>query len=408
MKIPFTNIDIQFSNFDKPKPKSQSISRQITFEQQLQRVRQDATKFKIAVESAESVVYPNRFLLCQTYQNVVLDGQIQSAMLQRKMRVMASQFMLVDKAGETDEEKTSLLTQQWFYDFLELAMESIFWGYSLIEFQPIVNDEFKGVELVPRIYVQPELSIVKPTTASYTGVNYTEKPYSNWCIGVGKPKDLGLLMKCAPYAIWKNNAMGAWAEFAEVFGTPLRMGKTNVRDEDTRKNMENMMRNWGVASWAVFDTDDTVELLSNTRSDAFNVYDKMVERCNSEISKIILGQTGTTDEKSYSGSANVHENILKVVTKMDMIFMTNVVNNQLLPMMRNLGFQLDNLSFKFDETENISLIEQAKIDASFMPYYNFDKKYLEQKYNIVVEEKEVVEEEKSVSKIADKLKNLYS
>jgi hypothetical protein len=408
MKIPFTNIDIQFSNFDKPKPKSQSISRQITFEQQLQRVRQDATKFKIAVESAESVVYPNRFLLCQTYQNVVLDGQIQSAMLQRKMRVMASQFMLVDKAGETDEEKTSLLTQQWFYDFLELAMESIFWGYSLIEFQPIVNDEFKGVELVPRIYVQPELSIVKPTTASYTGVNYTEKPYSNWCIGVGKPKDLGLLMKCAPYAIWKNNAMGAWAEFAEVFGTPLRMGKTNVRDEDTRKNMENMMRNWGVASWAVFDTDDTVELLSNTRTDAFNVYDKMVERCNSEISKIILGQTGTTDEKSYSGSANVHENILKVVTKMDMIFMTNVVNNQLLPMMRNLGFQLDNLSFKFDETENISLIEQAKIDASFMPYYNFDKKYLEQKYNIVVEEKEVVEEEKSVSKIADKLKNLYS
>jgi phage gp29-like protein len=347
-------------------------------------------------------------LLCQTYQNIVLDGQIQSAMLQRKMRVMASQFMLVDKVGETDEEKTKLLTQQWFYDFLELAMESIFWGYSLIEFQPIVNDEFKGVELVPRIYVQPELSIVKPTTASYTGVNYTEKPYSNWCIGVGKPKDLGLLMKCAPYAIWKNNAMGAWAEFAEVFGTPLRMGKTNVRDEDTRKNMENMMRNWGVASWAVFDTDDTVELLSNTRSDAFNVYDKMVERCNSEISKIILGQTGTTDEKSYSGSANVHENILKVVTKMDMIFMTNVVNNQLLPMMRNLGFQLDNLSFKFDETENISLIEQAKIDASFMPYYNFDKKYLEQKYNIVVEEKEVVEEEKSVSKIADKLKNLYS
>lgn len=414
MKIPFTNINISFSNFDKPKPQTQSISKQITFEQQLQRVRQDAQTFKIAVQSAESIVYPNRFQLCQVYQNIILDGQIQSAILQRKMRVLSGVFKIVDKTGEENEEKTAILREQWFYDFLDLVMDSKFWGYSLIEFGQIVNDKFTNVSLVPRIYVQPEFSIVKPTTASYTGTNYTEKPYSNWCIGVGQPKDLGLLMKCAPYAIWKNNAMGAWAEYAEVFGTPLRMGRTDTRDDKTRTNMENMMRNWGVASWAVFDKDDVVELISNTRTDAFNVYDKMVERCNSEISKTILGQTGTTDEKSYSGSANVHAEVLKLITRMDLIFAMNVVNNQLLPMMQNLGFDFNGFKFVFDESENISIIEQAKIDASFMPYFKLSTEYLEKKYGIEIEESDMEEEgieekeeKEDIETTEDKLKNLY-
>lgn len=408
MKIPFTNIDISFSNFDKPKPPSQSISKQITFEQQLQRVRQDAKTFKIAVQSAESVTYPNRFLLCQVYQNIVLDGQIQSAILQRKMRALSTLFKLVDKSGEKSEEKTALLNEQWFYDFLDLAMDSKFWGYSLVEFNPIVNDKFTGVNLVPRIYVCPELSIVKPTTASYTGTNYTEKPYSNWCIGVGQSHDLGLLMKCAPYAIWKNNAMGAWAEFAEVFGTPLRMGKTNTRDAETRQNMENMMRNWGVASWAVFDNDDTIELIANTRTDAFQVYDKMVERCNSEISKIILGQTGTTDEKAYTGSADVHAEVLNLITKTDLIFIANVVNNQLIPMMQGLGFDFTGYKFMFDESETIGIKEQAKIDASFMPYVKFSTEYLENKYGIEIDDADTAAEgEGETQTTKQKLNNLY-
>jgi len=105
---------------------------------------------------------------------------------------------------------------------------------------------------VPRIYVVPEFSLVRSNTATVTdGKHFDESPYNNWCIGVGEKKDLGLIMYLAPYVIWKKNAMAAWAEFAEVFGSPIRVGKTDVRDELTRKNMENMLRNMGVASWAV-------------------------------------------------------------------------------------------------------------------------------------------------------------
>ena len=394
-----------FLNFNKPQPKSASALGTITFEQQLQRVRQDAAKFKMAVQSAESPLYPNRFLLTQTYQQVVLDGQIQSAMLQRKMRVLSQKFHIKNSSGEVDEDKTDLLNQQWFYDFINLALDSMYWGFTTIQFSPIVDSKFLNVEEIPRIYVVPELDLIRSNTATITeGVKFTEKPYSNWCLGIGKKRDLGMLMKLAPYVIWKNNAMGAWAEFAEIFGVPIRITKTDVRDETMRKNAENMMKNMGVATWSVLDLQDNFELLEASRTDSFNVFDKMVERCNSEISKIILGQTGTTDEKSFSGSAEVHGDIANQIGKQDMLWMQFVVNGQLLPMMNRLGFGFDGLKFEFDLSENLSVVEQAKIDAAFMPYVKFNKEYLEEKYSIELDE--VIEN--TTDKVAVKLKNLYS
>lgn len=395
--------NIRFLNFNKPQPPKANIRKTIDFEQQLQRVRQDATKYNIALQAAESPMFPNRFLLMQTYQQIVLDAQIQSAMLQRKSKVMSKQFIVCGPDGEMDETKTAYFNQKWFYDFQSLALDSIFWGFSCIQFGPIINDKYTTVELIPRIYVVPEYSLVRNNTATVTdGKHFDEAPYNNWCIGVGEKKNLGLLMYLAPYVIWKKNAMAAWAEFAEIFGSPIRIGKTDVRDELTRKNMENMMRNMGVASWAVLDLNDNVELMQASRTDAYQVFDMMVERCNSEISKIILGQTGTTDEKAYSGSANVHEGVAEVIAKQDTLNMQFIIEDQLVPMMIKNGFDLTGCTFKYDDTENLPLIEQAKIDASFMPYVKFDKEYLEDKYNIGLSD-----EEMEVEKVANKLKNLY-
>jgi len=210
------------------------------------------------------------------------------------------------------------------------------------------------------------------------------------------------MMYLAPYVIWKKNAMAAWAEFAEVFGSPIRIGKTDVRDELTRKNMENMLRNMGVASWAVLDLNDNIELMQASRTDAYAVFDKMVERCNSEITKIILGQTGTTDEKSYSGSANVHEGVAAMIAKQDTLKMQFIIEDQLVPMMIRNGFDLTGCTFKYDDSESLPLIEQAKIDASFMPYVKFEHEYLEQKYGI-----DLMDQDLEVEVVANKLKNLY-
>ena len=409
----WNNIQLpNWVNFDKPQPPRANVRNTITFEQQLQRVRQDAQKFNIAVEAAESPRYPNRFLLMQMYQQIVLDGQVSGVMLQRKSKVLSQKFNILNSAGEVDYEKTKLFQKKWFYDFSSMALDSIYWGFSLVQFGPIKNDQFIYTELVPRIYVVPEFSLVRSNTATVIdGVKFTEKPYSNWCIGVGEKYDLGLLMKLAPYVIWKKNAMAAWAEFTEIFGVPMRTVKTDVRDELTRKNAENMLKNMGIATWAVLDLNDEFQLHETSRSDAYQVFDKLVERCNSEISKIILGQTGTTDEKAYSGSSKVHESVADMVAQQDLRMMEFVVSNQLFPMMQSLGFDLSGYTFEYDRSETLSIQDQAKIDASFMPYVKFDKEYLEHRYGIELietpHEEAAEDESEQVSNITKKLKNIY-
>ena len=61
-----------------------------------------------------------------------------------------------------------------------------------ITLNSLVDNNFKCVELVPREYVKPEYHIVTANYTNNTGENYLENPYRNWCIGVGKEKDLGL------------------------------------------------------------------------------------------------------------------------------------------------------------------------------------------------------------------------
>jgi hypothetical protein len=397
-------------NFNKPQPEKANIRRTIDFEQQLQRVRQDATKYNIALTAAESPMYPNRFLLMQLYQQIVLDGQIQSAMLQRKSKILSKPLCVYGPDGEKDEIKSAWFESKWFNDFANLALDSKFWGFSLVQFGPIINDQYTSVELVPRIYVVPEFSLVRSNTATVTvGKRFDESPYNNWAIGVGDKKDLGLFMYLAPYVIWKKNAMAAWAEFAEVFGSPIRIGKTDVRDELTRKNMENMLKNMGVASWAVLDLNDNIEMMQASRTDAYQVFDKMVERCNSEISKIILGQTGTTDEKAYSGSANVHENVMQLIEKQDKLWMQHVINNQLIPMMIRNGFDLGGCYARFNDSESLPLAEQAKIDVSFLQAgIKLEHEYLEHKYGVeIADTMPEADEQEEVIEIENRLRNLY-
>jgi hypothetical protein len=387
-------------------PKTADIRRNITVPTQLYRGATDIAAYKLAVTSAESLLSPQRRQLYTIYKNIELDAHLTAAVNQRKNLTLCKDFDVLLN-GEESEDLEKIINQKWFRDFIDYALDSIFYGHSLIQFDSVVNDAFKCVELVPREYVKPEFHIVTNTYADLTGTDYLEAPYNNWCIGVGKPKDLGLYLKAAPLVIWKKNALGAWSEFVEIFGSPIRIGKTNVRDEQTRANMESYLRNMAVASYGVFDTDDLIELVESNRSDAFQVFDMMIQRCNSEISKLILGQTGTLDEKAYVGSAEVQERVLKNVAYNDEFFIEGVLNYQLVPMMTRLGIFPEGVKITVKAEDDLSLIEQSKIDIELIKTgkFTFTPDYLEEKYG---SEAIPVNDPTDVVNVKNRLDNLYN
>lgn len=175
-----------------------------------------------------------------------------------------------------------------------------------------------------------------------------------------------------------------WDVFGELFGMPIRWAKTNSRDPKDRASIEKMMQIMGTASWALLPEGTEIEIKETTRGDAFNVYDKRIERCNSEISKGILGQTMTTDNGGSLAQSAVHLEILKNIIYKDADFLRDIINWQLLPFMVMHGFPVNDLRFDWDESVDWTPEQQLHIEQMLLNSYDIDPKYFAEKYNIPV------------------------
>lgn len=396
----------------KKNRKRANIYDTIKVEAQLYRVRQDIGKLRLALQVAESIQHPQRYQLYQTYKDVRLDGHLTACIENRINMTMSRKHQFLNKDGSVNEEATKLLQTQWFYDYARHVLDSVYEGYSVIQFGDVCETGFTSATLIPRIYVKPERHLVTDSYSSFTGNDWREDPWKNWVIGVGDEKDLGLLKQASIYAIYKKNALGAWAEFCEVFGMPIRLGKTDMNDPKSRQNMENYLKNMGVSSWAVMDKKDLIEMVDGSRSDAFKVYDEMISRCNGEISKLIMGTTGVMDEKAYAGSANVHEKVSERYKERDEHLLENSGNLQLKPILEHHGFPVGDLTYKISDVEDIELAERAKIDIALINSgrYVIPAEYIEKTYGTPVELVELPkpEPEGKPDKITNELRLLYS
>jgi len=393
-------------NIDRSVPEEGDVTKKIKIPKTLYRTRQDLATWRSATQAAESLTHPNRTQLYRLYKDVDLDAHLTAVVQTRKNAILGAEFVVIDKDGNEDEEKTALINKKWFRDFTSYSLDSIYWGYSLIQFGDLEKDEFKSVELVPRQHVKQELCLVVNNLSETEGVDYTDDPYDDWTIGVGEIRDLGLYLKASPHVLWKKNAMGSSADYLELYGTPIRVLKTNVRDNTTRTNGEGMMREMGSNAWAVIDKNDEIELLNGQASGGNEeMFDTPIKRANSELSKLVLSQTGTTDEKSFSGSANVHERVLEQVVDADTTFIEDVYSDKLVPLLNKHGLGFEDRRIIIRNDDKLELESKAEIDLKLLEHYDIDADYIEKEYGTPVEEKQP--ESGSAQDIQNRVNKLY-
>lgn len=370
------------------------------------RTTQDVSKWRQQTIVAESIHNPNRAELLNIYKDVVLDAHLSGLMKTIELKLTSGDLLLCNNDGEVDEDETQKLKEKWFFEYVKYFVESIFYGHSLVQIENVKDDKFE-LSLVDRKHVVPEFGIVKQDAWSYAtdGTNYRERPFADWLIEIGDKKDLGLLHKATPYVLWKKGVMGAWSHYSEIFGMPLRLGKTSINNPTNKANMEGMLENMANASWAVIGQDDQVEFVETNNTDAYNIYDRLVERANSELSKLVLTQTGTTEEKAHVGSAEVHERLLDQLInslKNDLLFNFKA---QVLPKMERLGMVKKGLVAKWDNTEKLDVKERFEMVEKLLVHYKIDPEFIKSNFGIDVEEKTTFGQSKTVM---NEIKNLYN
>ncbi len=347
------------------------------------RARKDINQWRSALQAAENAERPNRTLLYNLFDELVLDTHLTSELQKREMAIKGSEFAIVDSEGVVDPEKTAMLMKPWFFKALQYAMESIEWGHSLVQIEDFEEGEIKDISLVPRRHVIPEKGIVIKRIGDEKGIDYREdQMYARWLFEVGSKTDLGLLNKAAPQILYKRFAQGAWSEFCEIFGMPLRVAKTDTQNSDSLDKLENMMVNMAAAGFAIIHTDEELEFIETAKSNG-EVYSGLISLANAEISKLITGAViGEASKDGSRSKEEVGERIGQAITKGDKLFVAGWVNRVLLPKLIEFGYGLEGYSFAFQKS--IDLAALWKMTSEVLQHYEVDDQYIIDTFGIPV------------------------
>lgn len=352
--------------------------------------QKDIASWRRAWQMAINVETPRRAFLYDLYADSLVDGHLSGCIEQRKSKTLGRPFRLLGAEGEENAEATALLEREWFYDFLSIALDSIFWGHSLIEMGEVIRDDkglrFDSATLIPRKHVVPEYGVLlrDPSDDIPQGIPYRSGDYARWIVEVGKPYDLGLLLRCAPYYISKKNMGAFWDTFGEIFGMPMRIANTSATNKADIARIEEVMDNMGAAFWGVFPEDTKISFQESSRGDAYNVYDKRLERCDKEISKILLSQTMTIDNGSSLSQSEVHLEIFDHICASDAKRIGYIINDRLLLLMVSSGFPVKGLTFAWDYSDEMTEAEMREQERVILQYYDIDPEYFVRKYNVPI------------------------
>ena len=353
--------------------------------------KKDVGDWRKAWQLAINIDNPDRRWLYDIYRDTLVDLHLSGCIGQRQGFVMSRSFKVVDAKGTENKEAIHYFDQAWFKELLRLALDSVWWGYSLIELGGITVDSngrqcYADVTLIPRKHVIPEYHVIVRNEGEswQSGIDYLEAPYYNTVIAVGRPDDLGVLLKAAPQTIAKKYALAYWDEFAEIFGMPMRVAHTTSRDAAERERISRELKNSGRQQVAVVPTDTEIQFVESSRGDAYNVYNQRVARANSEISKLTIGQTMTIEDGSSLSQSETHLQVLENLVEADRDMLRDMINNQLIPRMIMDGFPLKGLHFEWDYAVDYTPEQQVAYETMIADRYEVAPSYFAEKYNMPV------------------------
>lgn len=316
--------------------------------------------WKDAIALATDPENPSFSDLADLYRNLLLDGHTYSVIESRLMRVMRSRFLIVNEKGEANPELKPLLERPWFEQFIRQALLSKFTGIKVLEiFHTDENLELYKTIAIPMEHTLPKKGLILKEPGDETGWNYKEGILAPYYLQVGDDTELGLLADLAPLVLAKKLSSGSWLDFIEKFGIPFRSINTDNMTAQRQEELLTMLINSISNHVAVLQGSETINVTDTPRTDPHKVFMEFLSYLNSEISKRVLGQDGTTDNKDASGtygSLKVLQEVANDRHESDKLFIQYVVNKELFPRLVSLSSFYKNLNghrFDWDESEDM-------------------------------------------------------
>ena len=359
-----------------------SLIRRIV-EKQASQTARDMRHWRQAKQEATKPDMPKRVRLVDLINDLLYDTHLSSQMELRIDTSLAKSYTLLREDESPDEETTALMRRcNAFGDLIRIALETPFWGHSLVEILPSPDCLFTA-DLLPRRHVVPGRGLLLPDITNDKGIPYRDDAgYGKSIIEMGDVRDLGILFDCAPATIYKRYAMASWSEFCEIYGIPPRVLKINTDDSEAMERGAAMMRQMGSANWAIVDKDEDLTFGTGL-SDNGSVFLQLIAAAKEDVSLKICG--ASLGQDTLHGNRSKEESSLELLEAKCLADRRTVerrMNAIILPALAAQGFIPAGLHFAFGGEEDKEGLWNRTI--SLLPYYNVDEEWLRNTFGVEV------------------------
>lgn len=275
------------------------------------------------------------------YRELLRDDQVSTVWGQRRLSLTSCETVVEPGADDALSKQAAealdveLKAMDWD-GITEKQLYSVFYGWGVAEviWQPNGNRVSLGAikvrdrarfrfDIEGRLYLWTmrggwELMPERKFWTVTTGADNDDEPYG-----------LGLAHALYWPVFFKRNDIKFWLIFLEKFGQPTATAKIpagQMADPATVQSAMKVLNDIASDSGVVLPDNVVIELLEAARSGSAD-YAGMHDAMNAAISKIVVGQTMTTDNGSSRAQAQVHERVAQRIIEADSDLLCSSFNN---------------------------------------------------------------------------------
>lgn len=283
------------------------------------------------------------------YRDILFDSQIQTEFVKRKSAILGDDISLMpwDKTNPADVAAHNACEQLLDSNALH---KSISWLLNATLFPVAVVEKvfradsgrFVLADLIPVHYqlLDWQTGRMRIQMVNQDGTinqsEYINPDPSRYLIHRGcdlpVPDQWGGPMRALLFW-WLLRSMSRqwWADFIERYGRPILLGK--YRDAAGKRVLEQAFSMAVRLGGLVISESTQAEIISASVSDTSNSHEAFIELCNREISKLIVGQTLSTNSQPTgigSGASPLHGQVRDDLRAMDAKLLAQTLRSQLL------------------------------------------------------------------------------
>lgn len=278
------------------------------------------SEYRKAILYARAQYTQERLFLYDSYRDAIdFDAHLRGLIEKRLLSTCGRKLQYVHN-GEPHEPTQELIDSPVFETLRkDYLMRKVFYGMGLILFW---QEKYKGRNWMKYMDVDPKHIDPYAQMIRVRQMTPSEDDYSfekdNRSMFIGEPDNFGLLLPLALIAIHRRAAMNDWAAYSQLVGTNFR--QVLIRDgQDDPKALydaaKSVMDLGGGTLAHSADVEVRFDAASSTsQNQHFTDY---MQWTADEMTKLVLGQTMTTEDGSSRSQSEVHERVQETIFDAD-------------------------------------------------------------------------------------------